>query len=184
MVALVIGVPDSGKSALAENLAMELSGDGKRIYLATMEILDDAGKERVEKHRKLREGKGFFTIEAPVKISEAVEDEPDLKDATVLVECISNLVGNMMHDDDFLENKAGNSSIGDVVSAAVLDVTEICNKAKNVVIVTNSFACEEGFDEETKEYVRSLDAVNDRLREAADEIYEFVEGEWLRSENN
>ena len=86
MVALVIGVPDSGKSALAEDLAMKLSRDGKRIYLATMEILDDAGKKRVEKHRKLREGKGFFTIEAPVKISEAVEDEPDEEKEEAVIE--------------------------------------------------------------------------------------------------
>ncbi len=177
MVALVIGVPDSGKSALAEDLAMKLSGDGKRIYLATMEILDDDGKKRVEKHRKLREGKGFFTIEAPVKVLEAVSCAPDLEKSTVLIECISNLVGNVMHDED-------SECRGDVVGTVISDVSGICNRAKNVVIVTNSFACEEGFDDETKEYVRSLDAVNCELRKTAGEIYEFAEGEWLKSENN
>ena len=177
MVALVIGVPDSGKSALAEDLAMKLSGDGKRIYLATMEILDDEGKKRVEKHRKAREGKGFFTIEAPVKVLEAVAGLPDLERSTVLIECISNLVGNVMHDED-------PGCRGDVVRTVVSDVAGICSKAENVVIVTNSFACEEGFDEETKEYVRSLDEVNDELRKAAGEIYEFAKGEWLKSENN
>lgn len=177
MVALVIGVPDSGKSALAEDLAMKLSRDGKRIYLATMEILDDAGKKRVEKHRKLREGKGFFTIEAPIKVLEAVSCAPDLDKSTVLIECISNLVGNVMHDED-------SECRGDVVRTVVSDVAGICNRAKNVVIVTNSFACEEGFDDETKEYVRCLDAVNCELRKTAGEIYEFAEGEWLKSENN
>ncbi len=177
MVALVIGVPDSGKSALAEDIAMKLSGDGKRIYLATMEILDDAGKKRVEKHRKLREGKGFFTIEATVKVLEAVEDVPDLEKSTVLIECISNLVGNVMHDGD-------TGCREDAVRTVVSDVSGICNRAKNVVIVTNFFACEDGFDEETKEYVRSLDKVNDELRKTAGEIYEFAKGEWLKSENN
>lgn len=177
MVALVIGVPDSGKSALAEDLAMKLSHDGKRIYLATMEILDDAGKKRVEKHRKLREGKGFFTIEAPVKVLKAVAGVPNLEKSTVLIECISNLVGNVMHDED-------TGCREDVVRIVVSDVAAICNRAKNVVIVTNSFACEEGFDEETKEYVRCLDAVNCELRKTAGEIYEFAEGEWLKSENN
>ena len=177
MVALVIGVPDSGKSALAEDLAIELSGDGKRIYLATMEILDDAGKKRVEKHRKLREGKGFFTIEAPIKVLEAVAGVPDLEKSTVLIECISNLVGNVMHDED-------SECRGDVVGTVISDVSGICNRAKNVVIVTNSFACEEGFDDETKEYVRCLDKVNSELRKTAGEIYEFAEGEWLKSENN
>lgn len=175
MVALVIGVPDSGKSALAEELAMKLSGDDKRIYLATMEILDDAGRRRVEKHRKQREGKGFFTIEAPVKVFEAVKDIPELGSFTVLVECISNLVGNVMHDDSVSD---------DASSVVVRDVTAICSAAENVVIVTNSFDKFEEFDEETIRYIDCLDKVNDRLRNTADEIYEFVEGEWQRSENN
>ena len=40
------------------------------------------------------------------------------------------------------------------------------------------------FDDETKEYVRCLDKVNSELRKTAGEIYEFAEGEWLKSENN
>ena len=172
MVVLVIGVPDSGKSALAEDLALKLSGNGRRIYLATMEILDEAGEERVKKHRKKREGKGFFTIEAPVKVWEAVADEPELSGSTVLVECISNLVGNVMHDD------------GSTLESALEDISKICKEAQNTVLVTNSFACEEGFDEETKEYVSSLDEVNGKLRSLADTVYEFVEGEWQKSENN
>ena len=172
MVALVVGVPDSGKSALAEELAIKLSCGEKRIYLATMEILDEAGEERVKKHRKKREGKGFFTIEEPVKVWDAVAKVPELEKLTVLVECISNLVGNVMHDE------------GSTLERAVEDISKICRKAQNTVLVTNSFACEEGFDEETKEYVRSLDEVNGKLRNLADTVYEFVEGEWHKSENN
>ncbi|WP_022765442.1 bifunctional adenosylcobinamide kinase/adenosylcobinamide-phosphate guanylyltransferase [Butyrivibrio sp. XPD2006] len=172
MVTLVVGVPDSGKSALAEELAIKLSGDTKRIYLATMEILDEAGEERVKKHRKKREGKGFFTIEEPVKVWDAVAKVQELEKATVLVECISNLVGNVMHDD------------GSTLESALEDISKICKEAKNTVLVTNSFACEEGFDEETKEYVSSLDEVNGKLRSLADTVYEFVEGEWQKSENN
>ncbi len=172
MVVLVVGVPDSGKSELAENVALELSGENKRIYLATMEILDEAGYERVKKHRKLREGKGFFTIEEPVKVWDAMAKVPELEKSTVLVECISNLVGNVMHDE------------GSTLELAVEDISKICRKAQNTVLVTNSFACEEGFDEETKEYVRSLDEVNGKLRSLADAVYEFVEGEWHKSEDN
>ena len=176
MRALVIGVPDSGKSALAEDLAMKLSGDDKRIYLATMEIQDDEGKRRVEKHRKLREGKGFFTIEAPVHVREAVADEPDLENSTVLVECVSNLVGNVMHDDTVAE--------GDACLIVTADLAWICDAAKNTVIVTNSFAVSEEFDAETVRYIDCLNEVNDRLRDMADEVYEFAEGEWIRHENN
>jgi len=184
MVVLVVGVPDSGKSVLAENVALELSGENKRIYLATMEILDEAGYERVKKHRKLREGKVFFTIEAPVRTWEAVSGQPDLKDSTVLIECISNLVGNVMHDENFMKTEGAQNLRGSAVRAVVSDVEQICRVAKNVVIVTNSFAQRDEFDEETKEYITCLDEVNARLRNLADTVYEFVEGEWHKSEDN
>jgi adenosylcobinamide kinase/adenosylcobinamide-phosphate guanylyltransferase len=170
MVVLVVGVPDSGKSELAEKLVMDMSGDGKRIYLATMEILDDVGRARVDKHRKQRDGKGFFTIEAPLEVSGAMADVAEIGDATVLLECVSNLVGNVMHSD-------GESDV-------VMDVARLCRMAKNVVMVTNSFPGDaEGYDDETREFVRRLDEVNERLRKVADVIYEFDEGEWAKSEN-
>ncbi len=180
MVVLVVGVPDSGKSVLSENVALELSGENKRIYLATMEILDEAGYERVKKHRKLREGKGFFTIEAPVRAWEAVSGQADLKDSTVLIECISNLVGNVMHDEKFMKTEGAQSLRNCAVRAVVSDVEQICRAAKNVVIVTNSFAQRDEFDEETKEYIACLDEVNNELKKAADEVYEFVKGEWQK----
>ena len=176
MVVLVVGVPDSGKSALAENVALELSGENKRIYLATMEILDEEGKKRVQKHRKLREGKGFFTVEAPLKAWESVSGVEGLDKATVLIECISNLVGNVMHDNVTPE--------GDIIEVVTGNVAKICDAAGNVVIVTNSFAESGEFDEETNKYISCLDEVNDRLRDLADEVYEFVEGEWVKREDN
>ena len=187
MVALIIGVPDSGKSALAEDLSMELSGDGKRIYVATMEVLDEEGKKRVEKHRKLRDGKGFFTIEAPLRVSDAAKDIHGIGDCTVLLECISNLVGNVMHDEGFV--KAALDNHKELVSAAAESVEEdvslLCNKAKNTMLVTNFFPGDaEGYDEDTRQYVACLDEVNKRLRKIADVVYEFCGGEWIKSEDN
>ena len=69
MTVLIIGHPDSGKSELAERMVTEISAPGERIYLATMIPYGEDGAARVEKHRKMREGKGFTTIEAPFDIS-------------------------------------------------------------------------------------------------------------------
>ena len=69
MIYLVIGTQNSGKSELAENLSME-TGDSSRLYLATMKIYDEAGRERVKKHRQQREGKGFVTIEQELNVLE------------------------------------------------------------------------------------------------------------------
>ena len=60
-VTLVIGSAASGKSAYAESLC--LGHDGPRVYLATMEPFEEEGARRIARHRALREGKGFSTLE-------------------------------------------------------------------------------------------------------------------------
>lgn len=55
----------SGKSRYAEDLLCALSGEGPRIYLATMEAMDEESRARVRRHRALRQNKGFSTLECP-----------------------------------------------------------------------------------------------------------------------
>ena len=55
MTALIIGYPDSGKSALAEKMVTEISSPDERIYLATMIPYGDEGAARGEKHVMMRE---------------------------------------------------------------------------------------------------------------------------------
>lgn len=68
MFVLIIGTPDSGKSERAERLISDLAGDYPKFYIATMIPYGEEGKSRVEKHRAMREGKGFETIECPNNI--------------------------------------------------------------------------------------------------------------------
>ena len=65
MEALVYGGAASGKSRYAEDLLCALSGEGPRIYLATMEAMDEESRARVRRHRALRQNKGFSTLECP-----------------------------------------------------------------------------------------------------------------------
>ena len=62
MEALVYGGAASGKSRYAEDLLCALSGEGPRIYLATMEAMDEESRARVRRHRALRQNKGFSTL--------------------------------------------------------------------------------------------------------------------------
>lgn len=75
MFYLITGGAGSGKSEYAEKLAVQeatVSGD-RLFYVATMFPYDDAEtKLRIERHRKLREGKGFITLEKPVDIEEVL----------------------------------------------------------------------------------------------------------------
>ena len=182
MITLVVGVPGSGKSALAEKLVLEQSGDGKRIYIATMIPYGKEGEKRVKKHRTLREGKGFFTIEAPVNVSKAVMGTEGIQDATCLLECVSNLVGNVMHDDPDNGQKATDQLI---ISQVTEDIRKLADGCKNLVAVTNSFPPEnDEYDEDTKRYVMITGAVNSLLKNISDVIYELSEGERQRNENS
>ena len=192
MMTLIVGVPDSGKSALAEEKVLELSGEGKRIYIATMIPFGEEGRQRVIKHKKLREGKGFFTIEAPVNVAESARLVKGIGDATCLLECVSNLVGNVMHDGKAvgiktpkdMENGSDPALDDLVVEMVVLDIRELCKLCKNLVVVTNSFpGDEESYDDDTIRYVKLLDRVNEELLGISDRLYEYREGEWICREH-
>lgn len=96
MFVLVVGGSGSGKSAYAEELAVSLSSPGmERYYLAAMQVFDQEGQRRVERHRTLRQGKGFLTIEQPAQIHRAA-GKMGAGDKVALLECISNLTANEM----------------------------------------------------------------------------------------
>ena len=62
MIVLVTGGSGSGKSEYAEQLVMRF-GDCRRFYVATMEVFGEEGREKVLRHKRLRRGKGFVTLE-------------------------------------------------------------------------------------------------------------------------
>lgn len=174
MVALIIGIPDSGKSRMAEDMAVSLSGNSRRYYIATMIPFGEEGQKRIEKHRRLRKGKGFETIECPEDLGRKLSLVDGIAGSTCLLECMSNLVGNEMH-------KGGALCGDELVAQIVRDVKSLCQRAKNVVIVSNSFPMEApGYDDDTRNYVRALFQVNEELKKISDEIYVFEEGTWLK----
>ena len=66
MFHLVTGGSGSGKSEYAEQLITEFGEKErwrKRYYLATMMPFGEETKQKIERHRKMREGKGFCTVE-------------------------------------------------------------------------------------------------------------------------
>ena len=160
---LVLGRPDSGKSKIAEDLIMELSGGGRKIYLATMIPYGEEGQRRIEKHRKLREGKDFETVECPMDL----RSQSGFGGAYCLLECVSNLVGNEMHVEERLNWETKR------VAELVLDeIRWLQEKTAGLVVVTNEFEKEEGFDEDTLRYIEITGLVNDGLRAMASRVVE------------
>lgn len=71
MITFIIGGSGSGKSAYAEDYVLATAADLPKYYIATMQVYDAEGERKVERHRRLRAGKGFVTIEQPTDIAKA-----------------------------------------------------------------------------------------------------------------
>uniref|UniRef100_UPI0040255152 bifunctional adenosylcobinamide kinase/adenosylcobinamide-phosphate guanylyltransferase n=1 Tax=Roseburia inulinivorans TaxID=360807 RepID=UPI0040255152 len=187
MITLVTGGSGSGKSAYAESLLS--SCEGIRYYIATMQIYDAEGEKKVERHRKLRAGKGFLTIESPINVGKIqfacagkaeqaqyrqeterkVQGSSEKKSA--LLECMSNLTANEMFTKD------GMKSEEEVVEKIVSEIQTLSQKLDNLVIVTNN-VFEDGviYDAGTMEYLKALGRINAALARLADRVAEVVVG--------
>lgn len=202
MITLITGGSGSGKSAYAEKYICHASnekGFKEKYYIATMQVFDEEGQRKIDRHRRLRAGKGFITIEQPRDIQDAVsklQSENCLKTGrSALLECMSNLVANEMFPpvDASDTKEAGvkkealdepdnmrdyENTIISLVSKKVLkDVSILSENVAELVIVTNN-VFEDGvcYDESTMNYIKAMGIVNRGLAAMAESVVEVVAG--------
>lgn len=197
MIALVIGGSGSGKSAYAEQMAVKAAGNGSLYYVATMQVYDEEGKKKVERHQKMRAGKGFLTIEQPRRLEEAAkkvaaesvpaeiasagkvttEKAPTGGEKTVLLECMSNLVANEMFSEENLSAVMDEAKIKQLSHEIISGVTALQDSCDILIIVTNQIF-EDGirYDASTMAYIRLLGDVNRQIAERAEQVIEVVAG--------
>lgn len=168
MITLVIGGSGSGKSAYAEGFLDSFRGT--KYYLATMQVWDEEGRQKVKRHRKLREGKGFLTLEQPYDLDK-VKAGITAKPCALLLECVSNLVANEMFRGEKMLPK------DTVAEKIIADINSLAKEAREMVIVTvNVFEDGIRYDDSTMEYIGALAQVNCALAAFADTVTEVVVG--------
>lgn len=161
MMILITGGSKSGKSRIAEDL---LLGIDRKIYLATMEPFGEEAAAAISRHRKMREGKGFETIEKSVDIHEI--ELPD-NVGGVLVECLSTLCANEMF--------SGNEQ--NPVEKILCGIKLLREKTQRLVIVTSNVSCDGiEYSFETQNYIRVLGEMNRKIAEISDIVIESVFG--------
>lgn len=173
---LVTGGSGSGKSSYAEDCIIKLHKPSKQkdnlFYIATMKVYGEEGQRKVERHRNMREGKGFKTIEQTCDIDKCLTAVgSDKYNTCALLECMSNLVANEMFDNDTVRSEDY------VVEKVLRDFSKLSVTINNLVVVTNNVfedGCE--YDEQTKAYIRALGRINVRLARMADKVVEVVVG--------
>lgn len=162
MLTLVTGGSASGKSEFAEQLLLT-SKARNRVYLATMDPCDGECQARILRHRAVRAGRGFLTIERAIGLSGTVVP----KDCAVLLECLSNLAANEL----FSEAGAHERAFEEIMSG--LDV--ICSQAEGIVVVSGEvFSDGEPYDPETLRYLELLGRLNAAIAQRADRVVEVV----------
>ena len=170
MMTLIIGGSGSGKSAYAEDYMVSISEDRKKYYIATMQIYDEEGKRKVERHRMLRGGKGFSTIEQPVDIGKAAE-KMEAEDRTALLECVSNLTANEMFSGEVPATE-------EVITEKIAGGIAVLNRELTHLVIVSNNVFEDGnvYDKTTMAYIRAMGRINQKLAEMADEVVEVVVG--------
>lgn len=160
---LVSGGSASGKSEFAEGL-VTASGLETRAYLATMQVWDAESEGRVERHRRMRAGKGFATVECPVNLAGAVLPAG----CAALLEDLSNLTAN-----EFFGPQGREGAFDRVLSG----VERAAEQAALLVVVTNElFSDGMDYDPETLAYLDVLARLNRAVARRADRVYEVVCG--------
>lgn len=176
MITFICGGIKCGKSDLAESVALD-GVYANRYYIATMKVVDEDSARRREEHIKRREGKGFITLEIPTLIGAAPDLMAKPKESVVLLECVANLVGNVMHEPEWEDRiKCADSESGDeFVRSMTALITGLSEEVGHIIVVSSEYPKEESDDEDTTLYKELLDAVNTRLSRICNRYYRLPE---------
>ncbi|MBR0451582.1 MAG: bifunctional adenosylcobinamide kinase/adenosylcobinamide-phosphate guanylyltransferase [Oscillospiraceae bacterium] len=163
MMILLTGGSACGKSSYAEDICLQ--GPAPRFYLAAMQPYGEDGQRKVQRHRALRAGKGFETIER-------YTDYASLKlpaRGTALLECICNLTANEMFDEN------GNQS--DPCERVLSGVENLAQQCDLLIVITNDVGSGgDIYEDGTNDYIRAVGAINSVLASRADTVIEMVAG--------
>lgn len=163
MMILLTGGSACGKSSYAEDICVH--GKTPRYYIAAMQPYGEEGMKKVQRHRALRDGKGFETIERYTDYASLLLPER----GTALLECISNLTANEMFDEN------GNQS--DPCERVLAGVDALEQQCDLLVVITNDVGSDGiCYDEGTADYIRALGKINMVLASRANTVIEMVAG--------
>ena len=130
-IILITGGARSGKSSYAAERAESLPGI--RTYVATCpspgDMADSEMQDRIDRHRKDREAKGWKTVEEQTDIHAVIDRSHDR--TVVLIDCLTLWVNNLLH------KAAGNLNEDDIV----LQCEQLSDSCRNhpgaILLVTN-----------------------------------------------
>lgn len=176
-IILVTGGARSGKSNFAENLCR--NRNNSTAYIATSIAFDDEMKNRVKKHQEVRP-KNWNTYEIYRDIYKIINDI-SIKHQTVILDCVTLLVNNLMFNYDVDIDKANQEEINElelyIKSQANKLIEEIKKTDLYFVFVTNELGM--GIvpaNKLSRVYSDIAGRINQQIALSSDEVYFVVSG--------
>ena len=172
MIILISGTSGSGKSKIAEYKLESFKTENK-FYIATAKIFDDEMLERVKKHKAMRAGKNFITVESEKNLGKL--NFP--KSSSVLIESLTTWLAN-----EIFENEVS----ADAGKKIFNDIQILKAKCENLILVSDDiFSDGIIYDEATEFYRKTLAALMIKIAAEADEVIECVAGlVWCYNHDN
>jgi adenosylcobinamide kinase/adenosylcobinamide-phosphate guanylyltransferase len=169
MLTLILGGARSGKSRLAQRLAMPA---GRVAYVATANMVEDDPEMavRIERHRASRPV-SWRTIEEPLALADAVDRAAKDADA-IVVDCLTIWLSNL-----FWKNRDGAPRLVEDDARAELQQIDGVARHRHVILVSNELGC--GTVPEpsvTRAFRDTQGLVNQWVAEVADEVIFTVAG--------
>jgi adenosylcobinamide kinase / adenosylcobinamide-phosphate guanylyltransferase len=163
---MLIGGARSGKSSMAVAAAQELGGPV--IFVATAEALDADFEARIARHQRERPA-DWRLVEEPLALEDMLLGVPD--EATVIVDCLSLWVANLMERED---------SEDEIAAAAQRAAKFAASRGGATLVVTNEVGMAiVPANELARRYRDVLGRVNATFAAAAEEALFVVAGKAL-----
>ena len=173
MTYLISGGAKNGKSTLAQNLAVALSGGGKRYYVATMISSGEEDDDRIRRHIADRAGMGFETVECFTNVLSLLDTTDPA--GTFLVDSATALLQNAMFP-------AQNGYRLDLAAArrCAEELIQFATRVENAIFVSDYIYSDAGIYPETTElYRRCLADIDRRLAAVCDTVVEVTGGNYI-----
>ncbi len=162
MITLVTGGQRSGKSVIAEKMALEKTKTP--IYVATARVWDEEFRQRVEIHQK-RRGPEWTNVEEMLYVGTL--DFPE--GSIVLVDCLTLLATNWLFE--------CNESVEDALNHLKSQLSTLLSKKADFIVVTNEVGLG-GVSENAlqRKFADLQGAVNQFVASLADEVFLIISG--------
>ena len=170
MTALIVGGSKSGKSSLAQEIAVSLAGSGPLYYLATMVPRDGEDRARIARHLEDRAGLGFVTVEQGKNLPGCLARAN--REGTFLLDSVTALLTNEFFppERDYAPDDHAGQRVGD-------DILSLARQVRHLVVVADDlFRDAARYDGTTESYRQALGGILCRLAEEAELVVEMTMG--------